>query len=206
MAGGGGGELSVARALEFDAESHAYFFAGRPVPGVTTVLESVGIIDYSMIPEGARMMALERGRFVHSLCQFNDEGELEESTVDERLVGYLGAWLRFRDDTKFEPSLIEHRGYCATYAYAGTLDRSGLMPGKSDILLDLKTTCAPYWTAYQTAAYANFFEKPARFRRMAVELHADTTYKIHEYRCADFSRDLNIFLAALTCHGAKENR
>lgn len=194
---------SLAPSLDFDPILHAYSRGGVAVPGVTSVLESVGIIDYGMIPDGARMMALERGRFVHSLCQYNDDGDLDISTVDERLLGYFNAWLRFRSDTNFAPSLIEHRGYCETYNYGGTLDRSGIMPGKSDILLDIKTTCAPYWTAFQTAAYCNFFEKPARFRRMAVALHGDGTYKISEYRCTDFSRDLNVFLAALTCHGAK---
>jgi hypothetical protein len=195
----------MATALQFDPAAHIYSLNGVAVPNVTSILEEVGIIDYSAIPDGARMMALERGRFVHALCEYDDDDTLDESTVDPKLSGYLSAWRRFRAEAHFEPSLIEHRGYNATFGYAGTLDRTGRMPGKSDVLLDIKTSCAPWWAAVQTAAYAHFFDSPAKYRRMAVALHADGTYAISEYRCARFSADFNVFLAALQIMSAKRS-
>ena len=184
--------------LAFDAADHSYAFDGATIPSVTQVLEDCGIIDYSEIPAGIRTMALERGRFVHEVCQFHDEGDLGE--FDPKLAGYLDAWKRFRAEFGFTPDLIEHRGHCQQWGYAGTLDRRS-----DNVLLDIKTNCAPPWTAFQTAAYANFFESPAKYRRMAVELHADGTYKIHEFRCGNFSRDLGVFLAALTVYNAKRS-
>jgi hypothetical protein len=196
----------MASALQFVEDGHLYLMDGRPVPSVTTVLEDVGIIDYSWLPEGTRTMALERGRFVHQICQFHDEGDLGE--FDLSLEGYLEAWKRFRREFGFTPTLIEHREYCKTYGYAGTLDRCAkiTMYPSRDVILDIKTNCAPHWTAYQTAAYANFFESPGKYRRLAVALHDDGSYKIHEYHCKDFSRDLGIFLSALTVYNAKRKR
>jgi hypothetical protein len=188
--------------LQFDPAEHVYSADGIVIPGVTSVLEAVGIIDYARIPEGTRVMALERGRHVHTLCQFDDEGSLDPDTVDVRLAGYLEAWRRFREDFRFHPELIEHRGFSAIHRYAGTLDRRGIIGYGTDkayqTLLDIKTSVAPYWTKFQTAAYANFFESPAKYRRMAVALRQDGTYKVSEYRCADFSAHFNVFLAALT--------
>lgn len=196
--------MTATGALQFDAAAHIYSIDGVPVPSVTDVLADVGIVDYSQIPDGTRVMALERGRYVHLACQFYDEGDL--GTLDPALVGYLDAWKRFREECRFEPLLIEDRHYNATYGFAGCLDRTGTMAGKSDVLLDIKTNCAPYWTAFQTAGYASFFDKPARFRRMAVELHNDASYRLHEYRCSNFSADLGVFLAALTVYNAKRRQ
>jgi len=204
--------MTAAARLEFDEITHSYTIDGARVPSVTAVLEDVGIIDYSAIPDGTRIMSLERGRFVHSLCQFDDEGSLDESTVDPRLSGYLHAWRRFRSDHGFRPDLNEHRDYCAAFGYAGTLDRRGVFehvygsPAPTgEALIDIKTSVAPFWAAYQTAAYANFFDSPAKYRRMAVELHADETYRVHEYRCSDFAKHLNVFLAALAVYNAKRS-
>lgn len=202
---------AAAPVLEFDEQAHAYYADGRRVPSVTEILESVGIIDYSKLPDGTRIMALERGRFVHQVCEFDDQGDL--GTFDPKLQGYLDAWRAFRTTHGFTPELIEHRGYSAVYRYAGTMDRRGAFVHRygspvtdGEALVDIKTSTAPYWTAFQTAAYANFFEHPAKYRRMAVALHADGTFKVSEYRCADFSKHLNVFLAALTVFNAKECR
>jgi hypothetical protein len=194
-------EYQTVPGLQFDEDSHTYAVNGVPVPSVTQVLQDVGIIDYSAIPDGARAWALERGRFVHQVCQFSDDGDLGE--VDPTLQGYLDAWLLFRSQTGFVPDLIEYRGHNPTYGFAGTLDRRGCFPGQSATLLDIKTSVAPAWTAYQTAAYASFFTDGGKYRRAAVELHKDGTYRLHEYRCADYHRHLNIFLAALTVWNVK---
>jgi hypothetical protein len=191
--------------LQFDPATHAYTANGVGVPGVTSVLQACNIINYSHIPEDIRIAALERGRLVHQVCQFDDEGTLAECSVDPQLAGYLEAWRCFRRRHRFEPDLIEHEGYSETYRYAGTLDRRGMLTigTPSRAIIDIKTNMAPFWTAYQTAAYANFFESPAQFRRMGVELHVDGTFKVHEYRCADYGKHFNVFLAALTIFNAK---
>jgi len=187
----------------FDEANHLYYVGAALIPGVTNVLQDCGIIDYSMIPDGVRTMALERGRFVHALCQFDDEGTLDPATVDPKLEGYLAAWRRFRGEIHVTLKLAEHRGYCEKYGYAGTLDGMGSLTNAGDTIIEIKTNIAPAWAAYQTAAYANFFPSPAKYRRMAVELHKDGTFGIHEYRCTDFSRDLGVFLSALTVYNAK---
>ena len=191
----------TAAGILLDGSTHTYFVDGEMKPGVTRVLEDVGIIDYSQIPDGVRVRALERGRHVHQVCQYHDEGDL--GTVPAGLQCYLDAWRRFRDDYVFVPRLIEHRGYHALYGYAGTLDREGVIKDGSDVLLDIKTSVAPWWAAIQTAAYAAFMEQPAKRRRMAVALLADGNYKVHSYRCADYARDMNDFHAALNTYRCK---
>jgi hypothetical protein len=190
--------------LTFDRAQHAYALDGQRLPSVTQVLENVGIIDYSYIPDFAREKYLKRGSNVHLACEFDDQGDLDEAALSDELRPYVEAWRLFRAQTGFHPSLIEHRGYHPQYLYAGTLDRCGSMAGvKADILLDIKTTQAPDWTRYQLAAYAAFFRTPRAFRRMAVALHADGTYRVDEYPSKDWAADFNVFLAALTVFNVK---
>jgi hypothetical protein len=213
--------------IQFDAERHLYTVGGVEVPSVTQVLADVGIVDYRFLDTvpGAKEFYTLRGTAVHKLTEDHDKAVLgaarrtggtkplpsprkarggaanrQETTP---YAGYLGAWRRFCADTGFRPKLIEHRGYCSIYMYCGTVDRVGEMPDGSLALPDIKTGSVEWWVALQTAAYANFFPNPARYRRMGVALRDDSTYKITEFRCSDFSRDLNVFLAALTVYKNK---
>ena len=196
--------MAAAAQILLDEATHTYTRDDVKVPGVTEVLEDTGIIDYNRIPDGTRVMALERGRFVHQICHYWDEGDLGE--FDPKLAGYLEAWKHACDDLRLEFDLIEWRGYCAHAGYAGTLDRRFKFIREGGVGIgDIKTGIAPWWTAVQTALYANFFPSPAQYRRLAFELHADATYRVLEFRCADFSRDLNIGLAALTVFNAKRS-
>lgn len=190
--------------LRFDAQLHQYTADGVIVPSVTQVLQSVGLVDYGFL--GAqRDFYLARGKAVHLACQLADENDLDKSTLDESLAPYLVAWRRFQAETGFRPELIEHRVFNPTYRYAGTLDRTGMI-GQTLAIVDTKTTEAAAWTAYQLAAYAACFDRPMRFRRFAVALHDDGTYRATEYHIKDFARDWNVFLAALTVHNAKERK
>ena len=195
--------------LNFDAPTHTYRWNGVVVPSVTQVLEDVGIIDYSYIPWGTREMALERGRFVHEATHLDDLGDLDEGALDEELLPYLMAWRRFRLDSGIVLDKVEERGYHPQFGYAGTLDRTGTVQGSCgwgaavEVLLDIKTSQAPAWARYQTAAYAAFYPDPRRYRRMAVELHKDETYKIFEYDGKDWQKDFGVFCAALTTYKVK---
>ena len=193
--------------LTFDAAQHIYRWEERVVPSVTQIMEDVGVIDYSHIPPGIRDMALERGSLVHEITAMDDEGQLDEDSVDEALMPYLLAWRKFRSDSQLIISMVEHRSFNKTFRYAGTLDRSGMIAvnggATADVLVDLKTNDAPEWSRYQTAAYSAFFDSPRRFRRLAVELHKDKTYRVMEFGGHEFQQDFGIFCSFLTTYRMK---
>lgn len=186
---------------QLDEETHVYTVNGVEVPSVTQVLASVGIVDYSFL--GAdREVYLTRGRAIHVATHYDDEGDLDDTTLQPEHLPYLQAWRKFRFDSGFIPSRIEVPHYNPMWHYCGTPDRVGLM-GDEACLVDLKSGTAPWWVAIQTAAYATFFEQPGRFRRIGVELHDDGTYRRIDFACRDFLRDFRVFQAALVVYQAK---
>ena len=186
--------------LQFDAELHQYTLDGQILPSVTQVLEACGVVDYSYLPPATRRMALGRGSAVHSATQFDDEGDLDETLLDDELVPYVAAWRRFRIETGFAPLLIEHRNHHPKYGYAGTLDRLGIFPDGTKAVLDIKTNSSEGWVALQLAAYCGFFESPRAYRRICVEVHKDATYRLIEFPSANYAADFGRFLACVTVY------
>jgi hypothetical protein len=181
--------------LRFDQAAHHYYLGGARIPGVTSVLESAGLIDYSFL--GARReQYLERGRAVHLATQADDLGFGAAGLSDE-IRGYLEGWRAFRRDYGFMPQLIEHRVCNPVFGYAGTLDRVGRLADGTEIILDLKSGIAPPAVRYQLAAYAACLPHPRTRIRRCVELHADASYRVIGFRTADYLRDFEIFAAAL---------
>lgn len=186
--------------LIFDAELHLYTVDGVVLPSVTQILEAAGVVDYSYLPPATRRMALGRGSAVHQATQFDDEGDLDESCMDEELAPYLAAWRRFRAETGFAPDLIEYRSHHPKYGYAGTLDRRGSFATGARAIVDLKTNSSEGWVRLQLAAYAAFFEDPRAYRRVCVELRKDGTYRAIEFSAAGYAADFGRFLACLTVY------
>jgi hypothetical protein len=190
------------KALQFDAETHTYSVDGVILPSVTQVLEDVGIIDYRFLPDETRESALKRGSDVHTLTQFDDEGDLLEESVSAGLRGYLEAWRKFRSEHPvglLPLTLNEHRGY-HDYGFAGTLDR--LFGGR--YLVDIKTNQTPWWVRIQLAAYQAIIEPEySGLHRMAVELHNDGTYSASIMRAAGWRDDFGTFVAALRVYREK---
>lgn len=182
--------------LTFDAEPHVYRWDGQVVPSVTQILEEAGIIDYSYIPRDTREMALERGRLVHLATHYDDEGTLDEVTIDPILMPYVEAWRAFRANTAFTPSEIEKRGYNDKQRFAGTLDRIGTFPGcPTSFLVDIKCGIYPPWVRWQLAAYASFMENPRSYIRLCVGLKKDGTYDArHEFPASEWWGDYQDFL------------
>ncbi len=175
----------------FDAATHAYTDAtGRRLLSVTEVIKAVGLIDDRWFTEEATW----RGSCVHALCEYEDKGTLDESTIDPAAEGYLEAWRRWKKITGFTPVQIEHP--MSGMGYAGTLDRVGLIGPATRAVVDLKTGAAQKWHALQLAGYAGFYYPYSRsMRRFTVRLHEDGRYTTQEYE--DFATDWAGFQGAL---------
>ena len=165
---------------------------------VTQVLKSAGLLPPMDFIEP---VYLEWGQAIHEVVEAYDLGTLKSCanvihpTTGEKAEGSLEAWIKFRKDTGFVPSLIEHQLENVAYKVRGRVDRTGLFPDGKMTLGDIKSGPVAPWTAIQTAAYAWFFG-PVKFRRWGLELKTNGTYKLTWF---DNFRDRDIWLAALTC-------
>jgi len=192
---------------------HRYFVDGVEYDGVTAILRAESFMP-SYIPadldwyivRGTIVPAipadldwyLERGRMIHKATELYDKGILDESTVDERIQGYLDSWKHYRTGLPPYPAeTIEIRLCDPLYQFAGTLDRWDL---------DIKSGQPERWHIYQIAAYAHL----ARVNGLSI-----TPYQT-VYLQEDGSRPLVVkhnrrelmkagetFLCALNVHRAK---
>lgn len=195
--------------LTFDRATHTYKFDGRVVPSVTQLLGRLH--SFAHVPEAVLEQARVRGTFVHSMCDAHDAGDLDEGRLLDEHRGYLVAWKAFR--ATYEPTwaAIEERGYSTLYAFAGTLDRRGVLgriyPGQKAIV-DIKTGPAHPVFGLQLAAYRHLasLREPdcALARRLTVQLQPDGRFKVVEWSSPD---DWSTFLALIkltrwsTAHG-----
>jgi len=178
--------------LTFDEATHTYYWHGKRVPGVTGLLKTLH--NFDGVPTDVLEAASQRGTAVHLACEYLDKGILDEDSVDPAIAGYVNGWRLFMAEKKPAWSAIEQMFYHPALAYAGTLDREGLMEG-DEWTLDIKTAAAshPVW-GIQTAAYANGRGKP-KSRRGTVQLRADGTYRLIEWKA---STDWPVFVSLIT--------
>lgn len=157
----------------FDEATHTYKVNGLPIPSVTEILKEEGFIDVSFFTDYGR----ERGKLAHLAIHLFDQGELDEESLDPVLSPYVEAWKRFRADTGVEIIESEVPVVDLLGRYAGTPDKIVLLDGKQTIL-DLKTGAILPWVRLQLCAYC---EAKTIYRRAAVQLNDDGTYKMHTY-------------------------
>ncbi len=187
--------------LHFDRDEHRYWLepSGESLPSVTTVLKESGLIDYSMIPQDVLQNAARRGTAVHRTLELLDLDLMDRAAVAAEIEPYVAAYEKFVADSGFGVAAIECRRWHKTYRYAGTFDRDGVFGDGSLAVLDFKTGLVLDAHALQLAAYTAFRPEPRKYRRIALQLSGDATYRAHEYLARDFQSDLNVFLSALAC-------
>jgi hypothetical protein len=181
-------QLLSTAVVEFDADKHAYYVGGRQVPSVTQLLYDFGMVDTGWYTEAVRM----RGTVVHTLCELDDSNDLDDSSVDERLAGYLKAWRTFRSDTELEIGAIEQIVHNDKLGFCGRLDRLVRIRGRLAIL-DIKTGVPVPAVALQLAGYASCYENSSEFQRIAVQIRDDGDYRVREFPTKEFNRDLAVF-------------
>ena len=190
--------------LTFVEEGHKYFWDGELWPSVTQIMEEEGISNFSKVPAFRLEAAKAWGTAVHRMCQFWDEGALDESKLSEPLKPVLAGWQKFRKDYGFNFTLgdIERRVYSLKWKFAGTLDR--IPAERPDLLLDIKTSEEIAWSVgAQVSAYSICLEETDKIKikeRWAVILPFEGGYKIEPFAVDERAT----FLAALTLNKRKK--
>jgi len=182
--------------LVFDQAIHSYERDGVRVPSVTQILKECGLIDLEKYAPGSDI----RGRAVHLMCQYLDEGDLDESTIPTALAGYLEAYRTFLHDTGWQWIGIEKCLAHKTLNYAGMLDRISV-----DLVLDIKSGQPEDWHPLQSAAYLAMLENPMGRTRYGLYLGSRGTYGLTEYPRQDFPRDWAVFQSALNIYNWRGN-
>ena len=173
-----------------------------PLPRVTEVLKGAGLIDTQWFTEEGAA----RGTAVHTACQYLDEGDLDLTTLDPRIEGYVRAYDAWRRDSGVivGADWIECPQQDPRGLYRGTPDR--ILTTRPRKLIDLKTGSYQAWVALQLAAYVNMLPDPYSYSRYALYLSPDGRYSVKEFPKGEYSTDLSAFLSALNLYNWKMNR
>jgi len=180
--------------FQFDPLEHAYTLDGVRLPGVTEILEAVGVTDFSKVPAHYLDAAKARGTRVHRICELWDLGKLNREALTLEDMGYLLAWRRFRKARPCGWDEIEKPMFSPGHRYAGTPDRFG-----GGVLVDIKTGGATRAHHIQTAAYSQLIRErfglraSAKISRVVVYLSPDGSFSSVE---GSDRGDWNIFLSA----------
>lgn len=174
--------------LVYDEERRKHTYNGVALPSVTQVTRP---LDSGLLRADPELVAAaaERGDKVHQITQFFDEDDLDESTVDPALAGYLDAWKKFRLQLDFEPEAggIERVVLSRRLHYTGRADRVGSDGSGRRIVIDIKTGMVPLSAWPQLAAYAMALNEekagdlntPRVSGMYVVQLSADGDYRLH---------------------------
>ncbi len=186
--------------LAFEPASHTYTWKGARVPSVTTIIRRVLGNPFEHVAASLLAYARQRGTAVHKACELDDAGELDESTVDARIVPYLDAWRLFRQQFKFRVLFAEKPLYSEFHGFAGTPDCCIECDLGWLAVLDRKTGLPGPAAALQTAAYGHLVDRhidsDIPVRRFALRMLPNGKYKLHEYTAPGDWRE---FLACLVC-------
>src|SRR5690606_908757 len=146
---------AAAPPLTFDPILHRYMLDGRELISVTTALREAGLIDDSFWTEEARL----RGTYLHAAIALHNEGDLDISSLDPKLVPYFRGYERFLSETRVTIEQTEARVHDEALGYAGTLDLIVAWTSEDGQritrrgLIDIKTGSVPPSVGAQTAAY-----------------------------------------------------
>lgn len=176
-------------------EDHKYVVDAIKYPSVTQILQKTGFIDTRWFDEWSR----DRGSLVHLIIKWHINNELDESTVDPELQGYLDAWKKFERDTGFESQFVEKPMHSPEYGFCGTPDNIGMLNNKRSGL-DYKSGIIAPWTGLQLAGYEILHG--ARMNRYGLQLKQDGKYSIKPFTDRN---DKRVFLSALACYNWQNN-
>lgn len=194
--------------FEYNDEYHIYKLDGQKIPGVTQVLNNVGITDYSRIPAEKRESSMRFGIAVHSACELWDKEDLDESSLHPLIVPYLSGWKKFFSESKAVIIENEKPSYSTKYRYGFKIDRI-LNIHKRLTVVDIKTSVdSQQGTDLQLAGYLLGYNEGKKrneqaLDRIAVHLTDKDEYKIIRYKNRN---DVNEWLTCLSMYNIKKRK
>lgn len=162
--------------LTFDPVDHKYFWEGRQVPGVTSIIGQYkkvnvygqyyyvdtfkgGVISVEKFEAGA-----DHGKAVHEAIKFDLTCGVDEDSLHPVILGSLNQFRIWKDENVSEIILVEEPLYSVRYGYAGTPDLVCRMKKKKNLALpDIKTGLHAM-SGPQTAAYEQLFREKDRYK------------------------------------------
>lgn len=176
---------------EFCADTHEYKMSGRKVFSVTQIIKGAGL--YGEAGNFYNAASAEKGKFIHEACELYDKGDLEEQSLDEKLVPYLDAWKAFRKQMPVEFAVIEQPFFSLEHGFAGTIDRAWF-ENKKGVVADIKTGAVPDWVSIQLAGYAILFPS---LTAMAIQLKDNGKFSLQPFGLMEMARARCRFMEAL---------
>jgi hypothetical protein len=198
--------MTTAPTITFVEEGHKYFVDGREVISATQAINEGGFGDWRKFVDQMQLAhAQALGTAVHSAIELYEEGTLDTAALDPLIAPRLEAYEKFKRECDAVPVSLEQRVYNSLYNYCGRLDFNGLVRDEKAIV-DWKSGVISHTVAMQLAAYAACQADPSSYARYSLQLRDDGTYRLHEYRRAEYRRDFNVFVSALNVAKFKRER
>ncbi len=163
--------------------THLYFVDGVRVPSVTQIISRALALQHSRYSPSASA----RGTEVHEAIRCIESNDRAATRmINTTSVGFVAAWMRFRQEQRWQTLGCEEVVYHPRYA--GRLDLRGLLDGV-EAIADLKTGHPAEWHGLQLAGYANAFWRQTvdgrcvsyhgkTFKRINLYLHCNGSYRV----------------------------
>lgn len=188
--------------LIFLDDNHEYRVGDEVLPSVSEILRFITRELYDSVSQYTLDNAADRGKRVHKATENLDRyGEVQ---VDNDIVPYVQAYVKFCKDYCPQWTRIEYACYHPEMMFAGTFDRYGTIDSEQ-YLVDIKTTATRHkireeaqLCGYQKIAEANGLKVD---KRAILQLKKDATYKFDV-----MGDDDTLFLACYQIHKATERK
>lgn len=190
--------------LRFIENPHSYVHDGKPISGLTSILQAEGYIKNGFYTDEGR----ERGRAVHLGCEDYDRGGSDWLRLPADQIPYVEAWVKYCEDLRFKPIHIEEPMHSHIHQFATTPDVVGHDKDSEHMIVDRKSGVSEPWhpiqTAGQSLAYGESHGIAILYhRRRSVILKPNGTYKLIDHKNR---QEYDVVKAIMLIHHDKTNR
>lgn len=201
-----------------DEASHTYTLDGKRIPGCTSIIQGVGLSDFSQVPKYILEKKSALGTRVHNYTHWWDENDLDIEDLKLYPVYYnrLLGWTQFRQDWGFKPLVTEVAMAIRVngMTFGVTPDRFGVgnfgpegVPLMSTVEIKNTVDMEPshrVQTAAQALALKEDAPIPGRIICQLLE-EPDKSGRFYKIEKCEDPLDERIFLAALALETWKRN-